>query len=201
MLPTSKICHKSVEEILALIQRNLFAINGNFQNNTKTIRKTYSFGYDFFSLLDNDRTFVPIPDYLQELCRLSINSFSQQYDLGEVQDYSNVIISYYQSGYKLEPHVDVDFSHQFTDGKHVNFYYGENVIGVILQPDDNGRLYILKANDINTIDQGDKVLELQEEVGTTYLLTGKYRRKPYYHGVNTVNNSRITVTFRTVKFN
>jgi hypothetical protein len=42
---------------------------------------------------------------------------------------------------------------------------------------------------------------LNEEVGTVYLLNGKYRRQPYFHGVSKVKDLRISVTFRSVIFN
>jgi hypothetical protein len=44
------------------------------------------------------------------------------------------------------------------------------------------------------------MLELDETKGLGFLLTGKLRYKPYYHGVSKVKKQRISVTFRTVEF-
>ena len=189
MLPISKINPVFAKEILAEIENNPHLLK--LQDTAKTKRKTCSFGYDYFTLLDGDKTFTPIPYYLEKLCKISIASFPEKYNLGDYKNYLNVIVSFYENGYQLEPHIDVDMTDRFSDGKKTDFYFGEHVIGVVLQADETGRFYISKE---------DEVMEVDEAVGTTFLLTGELRRKPYYHGVNVVTHSRISVTFRTVMF-
>jgi hypothetical protein len=198
MLSTSQIDSTIVKNVLLQLNSDPSSGAINFQNDDLTIRKTRSFGYDFFSLINNNKKFVQIPLYLKELCRLCIHSFPADFNLGNPQDYLNIIVSFYHSGYLLEPHFDVDFSDRFVDGKQADFYFGENVIGVILQADSHGRFYILKSE--NDLQDRINIMELNEEVGTVFLLQGDLRRKPYYHGVSQVMHSRISVTFRTVSF-
>lgn len=199
MIPLSKINSESVDTVMKYLQKD----NNKkiaFQKTSKTMRKTYSLGYDYFALSDGIDTFTPIPDYLKMLCQECIHSFSKEYQLGKAEDYLNVIVSFYEPGYRLEPHVDVDFSDRITDGKHVNFYFGENVLGIILQADPTGKLYFLKSDEESLLDNQEKFLELNEFSGMTYLLNQHLRRKPFYHGVSQVTEHRLSVTFRTVKF-
>lgn len=198
MLPVSKISSNEVENVLLQLNKNLSSGVIHFQDTGLTVRKTCSFGYDFFSLIDNDKTFVEIPLYLQELCRSCIDAFPANFNLGNAQNYLNVIVSFYNPGYVLEPHFDVDFSDRFIHDKHVDFYFGENVMGVILQADSQGRFYLLKSE--NNLQDRIPIVELNEDAGTVFLLQGVTRRKPYYHGVSLVAHSRISVTFRTVSF-
>lgn len=171
----------------------------DLQDSATTKRKTYSFGYNYFSLLENNRNFTLIPTYLQTLCQQCIDSFPKELALGEAQDYKNAIVSFYEPGYSLEPHYDVDVD-QYTEGKDVDFYFGENIIGVILVADSSGKLYFSQTDDDSKRLEAPKLFELEEKLGTTYLMAGKYRRKPYYHGVSKVDKLRISVSFRTIQF-
>ncbi|HSW70591.1 MAG TPA: 2OG-Fe(II) oxygenase, partial [Gammaproteobacteria bacterium] len=162
----------------------------------RTQRDTFQFGYDYFSMAKDDFSMVPIPSYLRDLCQACISAFGKQYELGAAEDYENVMVSRYRPGYQLEPHMDVDVSDQFTDGKKVNFYFGETVLGVVLQPDLDGKLFVIDAEIHDKL--SSPVFFLNEQMGTAYLLNGKYRRHPYLHGVSKVRDHRISVTFRTV---
>ncbi|MBY0462618.1 MAG: hypothetical protein K2Q34_05515 [Alphaproteobacteria bacterium] len=155
---------------------------------------------DYFNLVKGDNAFTKIPPYLMDLCGVSIDAFGPLYKLGNAEDYLNVIISVYHKDYQLEPHVDVDFSDRITDGKFVDFYFGKNVIGVVLRPDSKGQFYIIESSAEKPQHDLSHAIRLDEKPGTAFLLTGPLRRKPYYHGVSLVENSRISVTFRTVQF-
>ena len=135
-----------------------------------------------------------------DLCEASIDAFGSSYKLGKAEDYLNVIVSVYHKDYQLEPHVDVDFSDRITDGKHVDFCFGETVIGVVLRPDSKGQFYIIESSAKNPQLDLKHAIRLDEKLGTAFLLTGALRRKPYYHGVSPVESLRISVTFRTVQF-
>lgn len=165
-----------------------------------TNRKTISFGHDYFKLAENDRTFTEIPECLVKLCKGLVESFSEQYNLPDYEKFTNVIISIYDKGYKLEPHVDVSHLNMAVGDKPVNFYFGEHVIGVILKADKVGHLYITQSLNNEKPHNQSPILELQETTGLGYLLTGQLRYKPFYHGVTSVKNLRISVTYRTVEF-
>lgn len=185
--------------LIQLEEAPYFLEQVDLQDSITTKRKTYSFGYNYFSLLENNRNFTHIPTYLQTLCQQCIDSFPKEHALGNAQDYKNAIVSFYEPGYSLEPHYDVDVD-QYTEGKDVDFYFGENIIGVVLVADHSGKLYFAKAVDDSKRLESSKIFELNEQTGTTYLMTGKYRRKPYYHGVSKVDKLRISVSFRTIQF-
>lgn len=159
-----------------------------------TVRETLHFGYDYFALLNDDKTFTPIPTFLQELCARCMDVLGSDYHLGSHQDYSNVIVSIYHEGYRLRPHVDVEPT------ENENFYFGEYVIGVILESDSEGHLYVVKAQDEADAVDKKPLWVLAETAGTVFLLAGAARCHPYFHGVTTVKKLRISVTFRTVMF-
>lgn len=165
-----------------------------------TNRKTISFGHDYFKLAENDRTFTEIPEYLLQLCKELVESFSAQYKLPNYKKFTNVIISIYNKGYKLEPHVDVSHLNMTVGDKPVNFYFGEHVLGVILKADQEGHLYIIQSKNNEKPHSLSPILKIDEITGLGYLLTGQLRYKPYYHGVTSVKNLRISVTYRTVEF-
>jgi hypothetical protein len=170
------------------------------QLTANTNRQTLSFGYDYFKLNQNDRSFKDIPVSLQELCKHSVTAFRQEFALPSYKDFTNVIVSIYQEGYELEPHVDVSRLNMSTGGNPVDYYFGEHVIGVILQEDIQGKFYIVESKDDSKPYNQPKILELNETKGLGFLLTGKLRYKPYYHGVSKVKSRRVSVTFRTVEF-
>jgi hypothetical protein len=195
LLPTAKLDQSRITVALKYLNHYRKTAVAKKQNTQHTLRETFNFGYDYFSMADGDHTKTAIPDYLKELCQYCIDAFGEQHQLDDHQKYENVIVSIYHAGYCLEPHMDVDISDNITDGKEVDFYFGENVLGVILQPDIEGKFFITETNNMSELNH------LNEEVGTVYLLNGKYRRQPYFHGVSKVKDLRISVTFRSVIFN
>lgn len=203
MIPTSKIDLNLVDESLQKIRQETTAVS--HQEATETTRRdTLSFGYDYFDMQGAEWPFTPIPDYMVDLCRACIHSFAgQPFELGQAEDYQNVIISMYKQGRKLEPHADVSVGDKFSDpstGRLANFYFGENILGVVLETDETGRLYFVKSDEGVYPIKGERCFELNEHPGLTYVLRDEGRYHPYYHGVSPVSNSRISVTFRTVHF-
>ncbi len=190
MIPTAKLDQQNINQVMVHLNHYKKHTPAKLQNTTNTLRETYNFGYDYFSMTNGDYSTTEIPSFLTDLCQQCIESFADS-KLGNYQEYNNVIVSIYAAGYHLEPHVDVDINDQTTDGKKVDFYFGENVLGVVLVPDVEGKFFIAEAS-------SDAKSSLDEEAGTVFLLQGKYRRHPYLHGVSKVKNQRISVTFRTV---
>lgn len=198
-LPVQQLDQAMAERTLQLLQDDIKRSHLFKQNNEFTERETLTFGYDYFSLVDGDNSFTPIPDYITELCQHCCAAFDTSSTLPSYKDYLNVIVSIYRSGYQLEPHIDVDVSELTTDGKPVDFYFGEHVLGVILHPDDEGKLYMVESETDPKIET-EPFYVLDEKLGTAFLINGLLRRKPYFHGVSKVKDLRISVTFRTVTF-
>ena len=200
MIPNSQIDLTLVKKTLGHLNHAPYFLEQlNLQETEITHRKTYSFGYNYFSLIEDNKKFTHIPSYLKELCQACLDSFPKEYELGKADDYLNVIVSIYEPGYQLEPHVDVD-TDQYTEGKKVDFHFSENIVGVVLKPDTSGKLYMVKADDESQRLTAPKIFELDEKAGTSYLMSGEGRHKPYYHGVSKVNDLRVSVTFRQVIF-
>lgn len=200
-MPTAKLKENFLPKALLPADRPQHYLNilekdiheGKFQEywqvRENTHRLTYNFGYDYFQMRESDYTYVPIPPYLADLCRECLEALGME--ATSAKDYDNIIVSYYKAGDRLEPHFDVDISWPVTGGQPVNFYFGEDVIGVVLEPDAAGRFYLLDPN-------GQVLEELDEKAGMVFLLSGEVRRQPYRHGVSVVQESRVSVTFRTV---
>jgi hypothetical protein len=199
MIPTAKLDQQTVNQVITHLNHYKKHTKAQLQNTTNTLRETYNFGYDYFAMTNSDYSTTEIPSFLTELCQRCIEFFADS-NLEKYQEYNNVIVSMYYAGYQLEPHIDVDLNDQITDGKKVDFYFGESVLGVVLVPDIEGKFYISEASSDNNPSK-PMFKALEEEQGTVFLLQGKYRRYPYLHGVSKVKNKRISVTFRTVYFN
>jgi hypothetical protein len=200
MIPTAKLDQQNINQVIMHLNHYKKSTAAKLQNTNATLRETYNFGYDYFAMTRGDYSSTEIPNFLTDLCQHCIGSFGNPNHLGNYQEYNNVIVSMYYEGYCLEPHVDVDINDQITDGQKVDFYFGENVLGVVLVADSEGKFYISEDSSENYPNKSI-FSYLDEEEGTVFLLQGKYRRYPYLHGVSKVKNKRISVTFRTVYFN
>lgn len=171
----------------------------HFQSTTHTIRRTAMFGYSYFNLARRDRTFVTIPPLLRSLCSECIEKLALAGcdNLGSAEQYTNVILSFYEKGYRLEPHEDVDQTHLTAEGTPADFFFGESVIGCVIQNDESSPSLPPGSFFVQT--EGTRKV-LDERPGLVYLLDGVLRRAPFLHGVTVVQKSRISVTFRTVHF-
>lgn len=169
------------------------------QHNHRTKRQTLNFGYDFVKLRLGDKRFTPIPLSLQTLCEDAVRSLQRKVDhpLPSAEAFKNCIISIYKHGDKLEPHIDTDRPGLDKYG----FCFGDDIIGVILEADRNGKFYIQEApaNSRRPHFDAARAFILPEQDGTAFLLNGEARRSPYFHGVSPVDKRRISVTFRSVE--
>ena len=192
LLPTAMLTSEQTALYLNRIKDDVGngSFEGLYQKIENTHRWTYNFGYSYFQMRDGDYAYTPIPQYMTDLCRACLDALGL--DPATAPDYDNVILSLYGPGDRLEPHVDVDFSRPMTDGRPVNFYFGEDVIGLVLEVDPEGRFFLADSN-LTILE------ELDEKPGMAFLLTGPMRREPYHHGVSPIQKSRISVTFRTVQ--
>jgi hypothetical protein len=111
--------------------------------------------------------------------------------------FNNIILSVYEEGFHLEPHIDINSTDHQT-----NFYFQEEVFGIIIEPDPTGHLYFIQdsINTIPSMENQNIIYHLNEKKGTTFSLEGDYRKSPYFHGVTHVSKRRISITFRVVCF-
>jgi hypothetical protein len=170
------------------------------QTGPQTHRFMFEFGYKYADLIAGKRSFTLIPQPLKYFLTVVLCELKKVTHLQSVnaEDFTNCILSVYGPGDALEPHIDVAPQ---TYSQKYNFYFGEGVIGVVLQPDESGKFYLIEAIDGQKPDAlSVPKKELKEKLGTVFLLQGKERFYPYYHGVSRVQNQRISLTFRTVHF-
>ena len=181
--------------------RDSFAKASKLQDTKKTLRETIEFGYDYGKLCDGDKGFVDFPETIASLRHELINQLRSAtgVDLPKASLFTNGIASLYKPGYRLQPHVDIDPTFTKRKGKEIDFFFGPYIVGVILQSDKEGRLYLQNTDDKKPVYDELLATPLMEENGMGYLLQGDNRSK-YPHGVSTVEKERISLTFRTVEF-
>lgn len=164
----------------------------SLQDDQRTKRNTREYGYSFFEMENGNFTLYSIPHLLKDLGKEICKAlgFSSH-------EFTNIILSVYEEGFHLEPHVDTN------EKDHLNslYYFDENVFGIIIEADPTGHLYFIQHDTNETLPSLDptcSVYDLDEQDGTIFCLQGKYRFAPYNHGVTQVANRRISITFRKV---
>jgi hypothetical protein len=167
------------------------AKNFDSQNDPRTRRNTREYGYSFFKMMNGDFTYTAPPLFLQELGACICDSLGH-----EPVDFTNIILSYYERGFHLEPHVDVSEKDLYDKAA---FYFGEKVYGIVIEADSMGHLYFVKWEKglIPPLDLLP-VYALQESPGLVFCLEGDLRKTPYFHAVSPISDKRISITFRTV---
>lgn len=189
--PQSQIDGKILDKYYPLVMAEVekeFAL----QNDGRTRRCTREYGYSFFDLENGGRTFTPAPKFFYALGKKICKKLGHP-----PQTFTNIILSLYEEGFSLEPHVDINA----TDHSGKNYYFDENVYGIIIEADPTGHLYFVR-DDVNMIPPLDlePIYSLKEQQGTIFCLQGMYRKAPYFHGVTRVSHRRISITFRNVLF-
>ncbi len=182
---SSEILSQFYPQILEELEKEL-----SHQNDGRTHRDTREYGYSFFKMEQGDFSYTPPPAFLNELAAYVCKSLGQ-----EPQEFTQIILSLYEEGFHLEPHVDAHSSYRYDR----RFYFDENVYGLIIEPDSTGHLYFVR-DDLHSIAPLGlpPVYSLEEKTGTTYCLQGSYRNIPYFHGVSKVSKRRVSITFRNV---
>lgn len=190
-LPEGKLEAELLAPYIPLVMEEL-SKEFSLQNTSRTQRCTREYGYRFFELEKGNKEFTPIPEFFQklgdEICK----------GLGHPpQTFMNVILSIYDEGFHLEPHMDIYEKMPFSNR---DYFFGENVYGIVIEPDSSGHLYFVTTEEALPPLGLDPIYSLEEVVGSIYCLSGPFRRFPYFHGVSRVAKQRITITFRTVCF-
>ena len=190
-LPMGSLDQTTLETFYPKIQEEL-SKELTRQSDGRTNRLTREYGYSFFKMEQGDRSYDPPPEFLEELGRKVCEQLGHP-----PQHFTNYIISLYETGFYLEPHVDIN-----SDDPHeAGFYFSDNVYGLVLEADDSGHLYFIRHEDEGAPPlNGLPVCSLDEKAGMVFCLQGELRRTPYYHAVSRVAKRRVTVTFRAVHF-
>lgn len=163
-------------------------------------RTTLNFGWNFVELEENHKVYIELPDVLKTLRSLVFKLFKDKIADGETPEtFNNAIVSIYETGHFLEPHIDCDFSRMKKKG--LCYSFGEAILGVIIEADEQGclKFFFHDQEGKPNISQ-DSCIPIQEKSGMAFLIQGPLRYAPYYHGVSTVLKRRISITFRKVYF-
>jgi hypothetical protein len=162
------------------------------QDDGRTRRNTREYGFSFFKLEQDDYTYIPPPDFLQELGAHICSAFGHP-----PQPFTNIIVSLYEEGFHLEPHID---THAAMPNRRA-YFFTDRVYGIIIEADASGHLFFVKDEEhaIPPLNL-EPVYELEEEKGMIFCLEGVLRTAPFFHGVTPVTNRRLSITFRSVIF-
>lgn len=189
-LPAGRISQEILDACKPQVEQ-LLAMDVAHQKDGRTNRMTREYGYSYFKLEQGDHSYHKPPEFLQELGNQICQALEHP-----ARIFTNVIVSLYEKGYHLEPHIDVSLENA-TNG----FYFSEEVYGIIIEADEAGRLYFIShcGEDPPPLN-ADPVYAVDEKPGTVFCLQGPLRHAPFHHAVSTVTNRRISVTFRQVFF-
>jgi len=159
------------------------------QNTSHTHRDTREYGYSYFKMEEGDFSYLPPPEFLSMLGKEVCQALGHP-----TEEFTNIILSLYEEGFHLRPHVD---THVAANTK--GYYYDENVYGIIIEADPTGHLYFVR-DEVNPMPPLDlaPIYNLEETTGSIFCLKGDFRMPPYFHGVSGVSKRRISITFRKV---
>ncbi len=204
IVPHTRLHPKTNKEMKKSIRRLLDGADNQFiQKGKATKRQTTEYGYVFQKLRQGDDSFTPFPDELVTLCALALRELGDKTNLKlpsveDITQRGNCIISDYETGDELAPHIDYDKARAKYRGQDLSFYFGESVIGVVLEADESGTLYIQPSSKERRHNP-HKAQKIDEHDGSIFLLNGR-ARNDFEHGVTPVKEKRLSVTFRTVEW-
>lgn len=155
-------------------------------------RETIDFGKVFPALEEGFLIERPIPPFIADIRNQLFQLFKNQINEGiTADDYDNCIVTIYQAGNGIAPHIDrnYEWANRSRDRK---YYFDESVIGLIVEPDTVQSLYFEDPK------VGEKSrFYLEEKSGTAFLFKGVLRNE-WKHGLLPVERERISMTFRRV---
>jgi len=169
------------------------------QNSPHTHRTTIEFGCAYRELKKGKRQFSNPPPAISLLFDYARQALLKSHgaSISIPENFDNCILSCYQTGDQLQPHIDID-EKSYQDGR-TAFYFGEPIIGLVLQSDSTGCLYLQHHTGASIpVYDPETAAHLEEKNGLAFIFTHEARHAPYYHGVSPVTNSRISLTYRTL---
>ena len=160
----------------------------------KIHRETIDFGIVFPALEGGKVVDRPMPDFIMEIRKKVFETFKDKIKDGQSPDeFDNCIVSIYKKGDGIAPHIDRRAT-LAKDGKERNYYFGDSILGLVLKPDSKQSLYF-----IDPLTGQQSKLRLNEQPGLAYLFQGDLRQT-WQHGLDPVEDERITLTFRKVQW-
>ena len=159
---------------------------------TTYYRETINFGKDFPALEEGRVIERPIPDFIAEVRDQLFQIFKKEIkDDLTPEDYDNCIITIYKSWDGIAPHIDRNLEWANRDESR-KYYFGESIIGLIVEPDSEQSLFFQNPNLGET-----SRFYLEEKQGTAFLFQDSLRNE-WEHGLLPVAKGRISITFRHV---
>ena len=201
-VPTARIADEFIIAARRLLENEVLGVCAPELITTRTTKRDmYFFGYGTYSCLVNDDfSFTQIPKFLHTLsehARAQLEAKTGQRP-GDASPFNNCIISAYEPGFKLAPHIDAHKSKPAMSQEGRIFYY-DDILGVVVEADEEGKLYLLDTPNIRDIASGTARKHfIEEEDGTVYLLNGAERL--FYHGVSDIKRRRLSIVFTHLRF-
>lgn len=176
-----------LENIHSLNQENMHT-----WADAKYYRETIDFGKVFPALEEGHIIERPIPDFIAEIRNQLFHIFKNQIkEDATAEAYDNCIITIYQSGNGIAPHVDRNFEWASKNEKR-KYYFDDSIIGLIVKPDIVQSLYFENPND-----EEQSRFYLKEKAGFAFMFQDSLRNE-WKHGLLPVTQERISMTFRRV---
>ncbi len=193
----------TIEQSLFIVQidlpetliENIRSLNDEIKHtwsDARYYRETIDFGKVFPALEEGYIIERPIPDFVAKIPNQLFQIFQNQMDENiTADDYDNCIITIYQSGNGIAPHIDRNWEWADKD-ENRKYYFGDSIIGLIVEPDVTQSLYFEDPK------IGEKSrFYLEEKPGTAFLFQDSLRNA-WKHGLLPVERERISMTFRRV---
>jgi hypothetical protein len=179
--------HEAIEKIRSIPVQERFRWSA-----AKLPRDTLEFGMVYRELEEGRTVVHPMPECIVNIRKILHARFQDKISEGlRPEEFDNCIVSIYEAGDGMAPHVDRSQAIA-RDGKERNYYFGDSIFGLILVPDTKERLYFINP-------ENNEKIFLNEEKGMAFLFQGQLRQK-WKHGLDPVETSRISLTFRKVNF-
>ncbi len=155
-------------------------------------RETIDFGKVFHALEKGRLVERPIPAFIAGIRNQVFELFKDQLDPKDCAlDYDNCIVTMYQPGDGIAPHIDRNLTWaQMKEER--TYYFDESIIGLIVEPDTVQNLFFENPK----IGESSRFY-LEEKPGTAFLFKGTLRHE-WKHGLLPVKKGRISMTFRKV---
>ncbi len=175
--------------------KNIRSLNEEIKHtwpDAKYYRETIDFGKVFPALEEGYIIERPIPNFIAEIRNQLFQIFKNQIKEDvTADDYDNCIITIYQSGNGIAPHIDRNLEWA-SKNENRKYYFGDSIIGLVVEPDITQSLYFENPK------VGEKSrFYLEERPGIAFLFQDSLRNE-WKHGLLPVGRERISMTFRRV---
>ena len=159
----------------------------------KISRYTINYGWNYVSMEKDNYEFVELPPIIDEIRSALVTKL--QPHIKDPQIFDNVIVTIYEPEHYLLAHYDADDSKEPLTKR--NFYFREPIIGVLLEADPSrGFSFYYHEKEGRPSLESPPVYQVAESDGATFLIEGESRHAPYFHGIPTGKNRRISITMR-----